>query len=264
MMCTGCWSIMLLVLLVTGCQTTSIDLNRIGSMLKHTATLVGDNNKQEIEIGTGMAARLVDVAPLVADQELQRRVNLIGAWLSLHLDEAPGRIPWRFAVIDTTDINAFATPAGYVLVTRGLVEQTRDEHELAGVIAHEMAHVVGRHYVKGIKLQAGLGLAGGIASMATDNEAYQGRIDKAVAAGTELWSRGLDKRLEFECDRNAVVLAARAGYEPYGLIAVLQTLEALDPGDSSLALLFKSHPNPTQRLEQLAIVIANDPQLSTL
>jgi len=254
-------SLIALLLTVSACQT--IDLNRVGSLLKNTATLVGDNSSKEVEIGTGMAARLVDVAPVVEIDSLQSKVNIVGTWLSLHLDP-DSSWDWKFAVIDSADINAFATPAGYILITRGLIEQVGDDHELAGVIAHEMAHVTGRHYVKGIKLEAGLGLAGDLASMATENEEYSSHIDKAVSAGTELWSRGLDKKLEFECDRNAVVLAARSGYDPYGLVAVLQSLEAMDAGDSSLALLFKSHPKPSERLEQLAQVIAGSEQLAGL
>ena len=248
--------------LVAGCQT--VDLNRVGSLLKNTTTLIGNNEKKEVEVGTGMAARLVDVAPLVDDAQLQKKVNLIGSWLSLHLDKDAESFAWYFAVVDTDDINAFATPAGYVLVTRGLVEKLNDDHELAGVIAHEMNHIVKRHYVKGIKLAAGIGLAGDIASMATEDEHARHNIDKAVSAGTELWSRGLDKKLEFECDRNAVVLAARSGYDPYGLVSVLQTLEAMDPGDSSLALLFKSHPKPTERIEELAEAMMTSPQLAGL
>ena len=252
-------TLLAVLLVVAGCQT--VDLNRVGSLLKNTSTLIGNNDKKEIEVGTGMAARLVDVAPVVDDVDLQKKVNLIGTWLALHLDNG-NEFDWKFAVVDSDDINAFATPAGYVLVTRGLVKKLNDDHELAGVIAHEMNHIVQRHYVKGIKLQAGIGLAGDLASMSTDNRKYQDRIDKATSAGTELWSRGLDKNLEFECGRNAVVLSARSGYDPYGLVAVLQTLEAMDPGDSSLALLYKSHPRPTERLQQLTKSMASSPQLA--
>jgi len=250
------------MILVVGCQ--SVDLNRVGSLLKNTSTLIGNNDKKEVEVGTGMAARLVDVAPVVEDADLQEKVNLIGTWLALHLDKEASAFEWRFGVVESADVNAFATPAGYILVTRGLIEKLNDDHELAGVIAHEMNHVVKRHYVKGIKLQAGIGLAGDLASMSTDNKKYQKRIDKAASAGTELWSRGLDKNLEFECDRNAVVLSARSGYDPYGLVAVLQTLEAMDPGDSSLALLYKSHPKPTERLQKLTQAMEGSPQLAGL
>jgi predicted Zn-dependent protease len=233
-------------------------------MVKNVSTLIGDNHKKEVEVGTAMAARLVDVAPLVDDDKLQRKVNMVGGWLIQQLDAGADDFKWRFGVVDTDDINAFATPAGYVLITRGLIENLNDDHELAAVIAHEINHVVQRHYVKGIKLQAGINLAGDVASMSTDNKKYQRRIDKAASAGTELWSRGLDKNLEFECDRNAVVLAARSGYDHFGLIAVLQTLEAMDPGDSSLALLYKSHPKPTERLQKLTRAIADSPQLAGL
>jgi predicted Zn-dependent protease len=241
--------------LVVGCQ--NVDMNRLGSMVKNVSTLIGNNEEKEVEVGTGMAARLVDVAPLVDDADLQMKVNRVGTWLTLQLDDDTDSFKWRFGVIDTNDINAFATPAGYILITRGLIEKLNDDHELAGVIAHEMNHVVQHHYVKGIKLAAGISLVGDVASMSTDEQEYRERIDKATSAGTELWSRGLDKNLEFECDRNAVVLAARSGYDPYGLVAVLQTLEAMDPGDNALAMLYKSHPKPSERLEQLTMAMAS-------
>jgi predicted Zn-dependent protease len=89
------------------------------------------------------------------------------------------------------------------------------------------------------------------------NEAIQSkggdpRLTKLVSAGTEIYARGLDKQDEFESDRMGVVLAARAGYDPYGLPAVLQTLQSINPGDSNLALMFKTHPSFDKRLELLA------------
>src|SRR5690606_18816214 len=74
--------------------------------------------------------------------------------------------------------------------------------------------------------------------------------------GTELYARGLDKEDEFEADRMGVVIAARAGYDPYGLPAVLQTLDSMNAQDSNLALMFKTHPAPQKRLELLDGVMA--------
>ena len=75
---------------------------------------------------------------------------------------------------------------------------------------------------------------------------------KAFTAGTELFARGLDKDDEFEADRKGVVIAARAGYNPYGLVGALQTLDSINPEDGSVALLFKTHPSPVKRLEMLS------------
>jgi predicted Zn-dependent protease len=75
--------------------------------------------------------------------------------------------------------------------------------------------------------------------------------DKLIAFGTEMYSRGLDKSDELEADRLGVVIAARGGYDAYGLPAVLQTLQAMNPEDSGLALMFKTHPAPGERLAAL-------------
>jgi len=72
---------------------------------------------------------------------------------------------------------------------------------------------------------------------------------KLVSAGTEIYARGLDKEDEFAADRMGVVLAARAGYDPYGLPAVLQTLSSINPKDDAVALMFKTHPDSEKRLE---------------
>ena len=87
-------------------------------------------------------------------------------------------------------------------------------------------------------------------SMALKDRAGAAR-DKLIAFGTEMYSRGLDKSDELEADRLGVVIAARAGYDAYGLPSVLQTLQAMNAQDSALALMFKTHPAPGERLDAL-------------
>lgn len=207
---------------------------------------------QEIEIGQGIAANLLGAAPLVRNEALQRYVNHVGLWLALQTERPT--LPWRFGVTDDADLNAFALPGGTVLITRGLYEKLRNEAELAGVLAHEIAHVVRRHQLKAIKSALGrewqLELAQAVAEKKHDRDAKVSL--KAFTAGTELFARGLDKNDEFEADRMGVVIAARAGYNPFGLVSSLQTLDAVNPQDGAVALLFKTHPAPARRLEMLA------------
>src|SRR5690606_22482768 len=152
---------------------------------------------------------------------------------------------------DTDSLNAFAAPGGYVFITRGLLLNMRNEAELAGVMAHEISHVLKRHHLNAIQKNAQTGLVADLASMAAGSSKNAGLADKAIGASTELYARGLDKDDEFEADRMGVVLAARAGYDPYGLPAVLQTLDGMNSQDSGLALMFKTHPAPQKRLELL-------------
>ncbi|MDF3030716.1 MAG: peptidase Ste24p [Moraxellaceae bacterium] len=207
---------------------------------------------QEIEIGQGITANLLGAAPLVKDEALQQYVNKVGLWIALQ-SERPG-LPWRFGVTEDADVNAFATPGGTILITRGLYEKLRNEAELAGVLAHEISHVVQRHQLKAIKSALGrewqMELATAVAEKKNNRDAAHSL--QAFTAGTELFARGLDKGDEFEADRMGVVLVARAGYNPFGLVASLQTLDAVNPQDGAVALMFKTHPSPAKRLEMLA------------
>lgn len=173
----------------------------------------------------------------------------VGRWLTLHT-ELPD-LPWHFAVLDDEDVNAFAMPGGYVFVTKGLLVQMNSEAELAGVLAHEISHVLQKHHLQAIKQSARTGLMADFAEETMQRKGVNPALTKLVSAGTEIYARGLDKDDEFEADRMGVVIAARGGYDPYGLPAVLQTLQGLNAKDSAVALMFKTHPALGDRLSLL-------------
>jgi len=203
---------------------------------------------REIEIGRQLAAVLLGSKPLHADAALQRYVNRLGRWVSLQ--SARPQLPWTFGVLDDPGFNAFAAPGGYVFVTRGLVERV-DEAELAGILAHEITHVTGRHHLKALAARARAGLASQfVASQLRSNT--QGAISaRMLALGRDLYSTGLDQGDEFEADREGVALAARAGFDPYGLPAALQQLRAVAPDNPLFSLTLATHPPAQQRLERL-------------
>jgi len=211
---------------------------------------------EEIQMGGELAATLLGASPLVNDAELQRYVNRVGMWLAQQT-ERPG-LPWKFGVIDHPNVNAFATPGGYVLITRGLFQRLRSESELAGVLAHEMSHVLQKHQLKAIQKALGSSILNDVAAQYKENtgSAKADMVGKLVGGGKEVFLRGLDKEDEFEADRMGVVIAARSGYNPYGLVGVLQTL-AESPSDGAFALLFKTHPSPNDRLERLGAAMGD-------
>jgi predicted Zn-dependent protease len=228
---------------------SNIDLNRIGKVLSQAEDAVTEvGEERELELGAEVAARLLGAAPLVRDDHLQRYVNRVGMWVAGHGERS--HLPWRFAVVDTPDINAFAAPGGYIFITRGLFQALRDEAELAGVLGHEVVHVLRRHHLEAIQKNARLGVAKEVASMIAADKGYD--IDRWAGLGMEIYARGLDKKDEFEADLLGTVLAARAGYHPEGLRTVLLTLANMNPAEGSLALLFKTHPPPADRLHRLA------------
>ena len=180
------------------------------------------------------------------DKRLQKYVNDVGAWVASQ-SERPD-LPWHFGVIESKDINAFAAPGGYIFVTRGLYQQLSNEAELAGVLGHEIGHVIRKHHLK-ILQQSRLVDMGG--KLLTKEIGDNAQTQKLIGSGAEVVARSLDKNAEFEADRIAVVLSTRAGYDAFGLPAVLQQIGHFAKDDGNVALLFKTHPLPDDRLDKL-------------
>lgn len=228
----------------------NFNLNRLLDVGKNVRQAAGGiDEKEEIELGRDMAARLLGAAPLVANEGLQRYVNNVGRWLASQTERP--ELPWRFGVLEAPQLNAFATPGGHIFITRGLLERMRNEAELAGVLAHEIGHVLKKHHLQAMQKTAQRELANTAISTFSRQDSNTDKREKLLSAGSELFARGLDKSDELEADRLGVVIAARAGYDAYGLPAVLQTLQAMNPADSGLALMFKTHPAPAERLDAL-------------
>ncbi len=203
--------------------------------------------EEEIALGRNITGSLLGAAPLVKDDALQQYVNKVGRWVASQSERAD--LPWKFGVIESADINAFAAPGGYVLITKGLYQKLTNESQLAGVLGHEIAHVVKKHQLKVLQKQQLLNAGSG---WLKEKFAKGNKLaDKAIGSGAEISARSLDKDAEFEADRMGMVLASRAGYDVYGLAEVLQAISQTNKADSSVALLFKTHPAPDERLAKL-------------
>lgn len=207
--------------------------------------------EDEVKIGRQVAGNLLGAAPLVKDDRLQRYVNSVGRWVALQSAKESDHpdLEWHFGVIDSTDINAFAAPGGYVMVTKGLYQRLTSEAELAGVLAHEIGHVIRKHHLK--LMQKGRLLEIGSRLLSKKVGSKDEAIKRLIGSGAEVFARSLDKNAEYEADRIAVVLATRAGYDSYGLPAVLQEIGHTGSDDSRVSLLFKTHPHPDDRLVHL-------------
>ena len=211
------------------------------------------SKEEEIALGREITGNLLGAAPLVKDEALQKYVNSVGRWVASQ-SERPD-LPWHFGVIESDDLNAFSAPGGYVMVTKGLYRKMSNEAQLAGVLGHEIGHVVAKHQLKVLQKQQLLNIGASFLSkkLAKDNKI----INKAIGSGAEISARSLDKDAEFEADRLGLSYATRSGYEPFGLTDVLQILGQTNPNDNSVALLFKTHPLPDERLASLADSVGN-------
>jgi predicted Zn-dependent protease len=219
------------------------------------------SDADEEKLGREIAGRLLGAADLVRDDKLQQYVNRVGRYVATQSPRPD--IRWTFGVIDSSDVNAFAAPGGYVFVTRGLYQLLRSEAELAGVLGHEIAHVTQRHHVKLMQKQRALQLGQELLLKKTDGDT----VKALVGNGAEIYARSLDKGSEYEADRLGVQFAARAGYDGYSLAAVLDRMGA-DSTTDKFTLLYKTHPLPSERLNALDKAIATRfdglPQNATL
>lgn len=209
--------------------------------------------EEERRIGDKIAGNFLGAVKLVPDANVQRYVNLVGRWVAAQ-SERPD-LPWRFGVVDAEDINAFAAPGGYVFVTKGLYKRLNNEAELAGVLGHEIGHVIRKHHIKVMRQSQFIALGASLLGKKMKDENQL--IQNLIGNGAEIMSRSLDKDSEFEADRVGMVLTARAGYDAYALPKVLEDIGHVSDQDSRVALLFKTHPHPQDRFDRLAEAVGD-------
>lgn len=235
-------------LVATPVAAVDIDLFDLGSKLKKAFSKV--STEDEVKMGGNLVAGLLGAAPLVDDENLQRYVNDVGYWIAAR--SARPDLPWSFGVIDSDGVNAFAAPGGYVVITLGLYNLLENEAQLAGVLAHEIAHVVEKHHLQALKKVLKRQFWSGLAVSVVDNEGDREKLDVLVNSGLRLYSTGLDRKYEYDADLRGVVLAARAGYDPFALLDVLTTIDSINPDAAELTVMLNTHPPTGDRLDRLA------------
>jgi predicted Zn-dependent protease len=204
------------------------------------------STEQEVEIGRGIAATIAGYYGVVQDPQLTRYVNLVG--LAVASVDPRTDIAYRFAVLDSDDVNALAAPGGYVFVTRGALALMNDEAMLAGVLGHEVGHVNRRHVVNEIRARARteLGLEEITEQINLTGEEY---LEQTIQLGTTALFMGLSREDELEADAYGVKVAAGAGYDPKGLTRFLAALPNAEAERRSL--LAKTHPDIDDRLDEI-------------
>jgi beta-barrel assembly-enhancing protease len=158
-------------------------------------------------------------------------------------------------VIDTSEVNAFAAPGGFILVTRGLYELLASDSEVAAVLGHEISHCVQRDHYKVIRKQelAAVGKDEAVKNVTVGNDSVAGSYARRYAEqhGAAIMLTSLDRDAEYRSDEAAEFYLARAGMNPLALYAVLQKLTALGSESASLAQLYKTHPALDARLDRI-------------
>ena len=205
---------------------------------------------EELAVGKAVGAKLFGWLKPLNSPSLQGYVGRVGMTIASKGERK--ELPWRFVVVDSPGINAFAIPGGVVVVTKGLYGLLETEDELAAVLGHEIAHIQRQHHFKVVKQQK---LVGSMGSMMSTGDSDSKFMDGLAARMTEMMARGLDQSAEFEADRDGMVLAARAGYDSSAILSVLEKLRASAAKGGDTSLLFATHPAPEQRLSALGEVL---------
>lgn len=236
-------------------------LSSVGGRLGSTAAASGDKligksedevAQDELDLGPMIAGRILGAAPLVKDPAMQKRVNLIGRWLASRSSRP--ELPWTFGVIDDGEINAFAAPGGYILITRGLYQLLASDDEVAAVLGHELSHVVQRDHYEVVRKQELQGVGRDVAlSQVNTGGGVAGSLARGYIErnGAAIMLTSLDRAAEFRADQAAGIYLARAGSNPLVFYAVLQKMTALGSSSPRLTQLYKTHPSLDKRLDAL-------------
>jgi predicted Zn-dependent protease len=227
----------------------------VGLALAVTLTGCGVSTQQEVEMGTQYAKQINQQLPIINDPEANRYINLLGDSIA-RLTSRTDITDWRFFIVDSKEVNAFAVPGGFIYVNRGLIERTQRMDQLAGVLGHEIGHVVKRHSIKQMQQQQGANVGVTLACVLTricDNQAGQAAIQ---VGGTALFAK-FSRSDEIEADEEGIRNVVRAGISPNGIPEMFQILlNERSSNPSSVAGWFATHPLEEDRIATTRALIA--------
>ena len=214
------------------------------------------SEQQEISLGQRYNREILKEMPPYDDARLNALVQSIGARLAAHSHRTG--LDYRFTIVDSSTVNAFALPGGYIYITRGMLAYLNSEAELAAVLGHEIGHVTARHSVRQHSAATTANVLGTVVSVATG---IQGIDDLTDMAGTAL-VRGYGREHELEADRLGAEYMARSGYDPDAMLEVIGILKDQETFEKKRAReegrepnvyhgLFSTHPKNDARLQEV-------------
>ena len=206
------------------------------------------SEQEEISMGQKLHPQFEkESGGLYPDSQVQQYVNTVGMSVARYAGRP--NLDWRFSVVNSDQINAFAVPGGYIYITQGLLFRMTNEAQLAGVLGHESGHIAKRHTVKQIGrtkttqgLSAVAGVVGGLFGFG-----FAGDITSAVGA---LSNMSYSREQEHEADTEGLRYMTRAGYNPQGMVELMKILQS-SSGSKGPPEFLSTHPNPGNRVEYL-------------
>ena len=227
-------------------------LGKLGGALKRANQLrdIQMNDAEEAQLGAEVSQRIRARYGVVQNQAVHRYVTLVGTALA-QVSSRPG-IAWKFIVLDTDAVNAFAAPGGFVHITKGALANLKTESELAGVLGHEIIHVSEKHTIRAIQ-------KGKLVQMGADEKMSGAIMNKLADEAYKVVDSGFGRGDEMESDEKGIALANTVGYAPTGMNGFLNMLVARNKAanNTERSGLFASHPETQERVDKMTKLIAS-------
>jgi predicted Zn-dependent protease len=226
-------------------------------MLKKTLSIAaagllaacGVSTQQEVQIGQETAQQVEAQLPMVQDALIQNYVNSLGQRIASRTSRSD--LNWQFRVVNSSQVNAFALPGGFVYVNRGVLERASNMSEVAGVLGHEIEHVVRRHSVKQMEQAQGANVGVGILCALT-GVCQSGVAQAAINVGGAAVFAKFSRTDEVQADEGGFNNVMRAGISPRGMSTFFQKLIAEEQqGSGGAAAWFSDHPGTSDRLADI-------------
>jgi len=235
-------------------------LQGVGSILGSTSEL---DYPSERTIGESLALEgFRRYGMPVKDANLQKYINLVGN--AVVRNSLRPEIPYAFVVVDSPLQNAFSCPGGIIFISAGLLKTIRDEAQLAGILAHEVAHVGHKHALKSIQRAQFFQGVGKITAATMKGEKGKEFENMIGSLQNTLFDKGLDQNMEFEADRSAMETAYRTGYDPEGIIEVLRELKRIETRSKKQGSWFSTHPPLNERIRSCEAEMRRYPDAKSL
>lgn len=251
--------------ITTGVGAEDINLPDMGSPADTVLS-----KTDESRLGRAIMAQIRRSGQVVEDPLVTEYINDIGLRIAAHTND--GEHSFRFFVVEDPRINAFAIPGGYIGVHTGLLEATRNEDELAGVLAHEIAHVTQRHIARSLhanQRQSILTTAIMLGAILAGVAAGEGEVAEAglaVAQGSAVQQRiNFTRANEYEADRIGIIALAEAGFDPYGMASFFEVIGRMQPSDPSMRApeFLRTHPVTNTRIAEARARAAGYPRVQS-
>jgi len=226
---------LLLMLFLLNCQF----------LQKNTGPKVDPNVIKEVNVGKALAAKLAKKYGLIKDEPFTRYINLVGK--SMAIFSSRQELEFRFGILDTEDVNAFACPGGFVLVTKGAIDLMETEAELASLLSHELSHVTLKH--SGDFDEKGASILDVISAIMAPGGDLVSSVTKGAVDGlvNQFFEKGRKKEEEIESDKAGTIYLSQAGYDLESSIIYLKKLDKSQHNEVAL----KTHPPTSERISEL-------------